>query len=116
TQNDAFYKRFGIVNTTGFDAFEPLIQPRLALTYDVNDFAFFSRVQVHAGAGIFSGGDPLVWVANAFQNNGRLALATLQSPGICPTETNTFQYKVLDSSGKFTGFPACVVQAGAITA
>jgi hypothetical protein len=36
----------------------------------MNDFAVFSRPQFRAGAGIFSGGDPLVWFGNAFQNDG----------------------------------------------
>ena len=35
--------------------------PRLAMTYDLDDFAVFSRAQIRGGVGIFSGGDPVVW-------------------------------------------------------
>ena len=48
-----------------------MIMPRLALTYDMDDFAVFSRPKLTGGVGIFSGGDPVVWFGNAFQNDGR---------------------------------------------
>ena len=112
-ENPNFYRRYGITNATGFEALEPIVEPRLGITYDVPDFAVFSRAQLHGGVGIFSGGDPLVWFGNAFQNNGQaFGLGSLQAPGICPTQSSTFQYKVLDANGKFTGVPACIKTAG----
>ena len=114
--NPVFYQRYGITNATGFDQVEPVLQPRLGVTYDLPDFAVFSRAQLHGGLGIFSGGDPLVWFGNAFQNNGvTFGLGTLQSAG-CPPQSANFQYKVTDASGKFTGVPACIKSAGAALA
>jgi hypothetical protein len=113
--NDVFYRRFGITNATGFDDIEPLIQPRLGFTYDFADFAVFSRAKLHGGVGIFSGGDPLVWFGNAFQNDGgTFGTGTLQAAG-CPPESATFQYDVV-VNGVFTGVPQCVKAAGATIA
>ena len=58
-------------NNTGFNDIDAVCLPRIALTYDASDFLLFSDTQVRAGVGLFSGGDPLVWFANGFQNNGQ---------------------------------------------
>jgi len=109
--NPAFFRRYGITNAIGFSRLPPVILPRLALTYDLSDFAVFSRSQVRAGVGIFSGGDPLVWFGNAFQNDGRgFAQGTSQSAN-CPTG----QISVL-TNGQFTGVPACIAADGIATA
>jgi outer membrane receptor protein involved in Fe transport len=111
-ENPNFYKRYGITNATGFDEIEPVLEPRVGVTYELPNFAVFSRAELHGGVGIFSGGDPLVWFGNAFQNNGQaFGLGTLQSAG-CPPPSANFQVKVLDSAGKFTGVPACIKAAG----
>jgi hypothetical protein len=108
TFNPVFQERYGISNAIGFSALPPVISPRLALTYDMNDFAVFSRAKITAGVGIFSGGDPLVWFGNAFQNDGRgFATGSTQSVN-CPTG----QISVL-TGGQFTGVPACI-QADAV--
>jgi hypothetical protein len=112
TNNPNFATRFGFANTTGFDDVGATIMPRLGLTYDVNDFAVFSRTQLHGGVGLFSGGDPLVWFSNAFSNTGgNIALGTTASAG-CPTG----QIKVTDASGQFTGVPQCIIDAGSSSA
>ncbi|MBA3940640.1 MAG: hypothetical protein C0520_05475 [Sphingopyxis sp.] len=106
--NPVFQQRYGIPNSIGFSALPPVISPRLALTYDMNDFAVFSRAKLTAGVGIFSGGDPLVWFGNAFQNDGRgFATGSTQSAN-CPTG----QISVL-TNGQFTGVPTCI-QADAV--
>src|SRR5690606_30134494 len=69
--NQNFVNRYGFGNDTGFSALDPVVMPRVAFTYDMDDFAVFSRTELHGGVGIFSGGDPLVWFGNAFQNDGR---------------------------------------------
>lgn len=105
--NPTFQQRYGVLNTTGFSALAPVLMPRVALTWDAGDFAVFSRSQVRAGVGIFSGGDPVVWFGNAFSNNGFQAGASTQdSP--CPSG----QIKVTDANGKFSGIPACLITAG----
>ena len=68
--NHNFLNRYGIPNNTGFDDIGAVFLPRLAFTYDFDDFSIFSRGQLRGGVGMFSGGDPLVWFGNAFQNDG----------------------------------------------
>ena len=114
--NENFFNRYGITNDTGFSDLDALFLPRIAFTYDASDFAVFSKTQLRAGLGIFSGGDPLVWFANGFQNNGQnIALGTLQSAG-CPPQGGGFQFDVVDASGNFTGVPQCVLNAASTTA
>jgi hypothetical protein len=71
---------------------------------------FFSNSKLTGGVGVFSGGDPVVYFSNAFSNNGfSSGLGT--SVG-CTTRPTT----VVDASGNFTGFPACVTAAGSAQA
>lgn len=102
--NPNFEARYGFPNTTGFNDLDPTIMPRLALSYDFDDFGVFSRAQLRAGAGVFSGGDPLVWFGNAFQNDGISFAQGTSEGGAC----GTGQIDVVDASGHFTGFPDCV--------
>jgi len=108
--NNQFVTRYGFPNTTGFNALDPVIMPRLALTYDFDDFAVFSRAQLRAGAGVFSGGDPLVWFGNAFQNDGISFAQGTSAGGACPSAasqaTNRLDVVV---NGQFTGIPQCVL-------
>jgi hypothetical protein len=109
--NQNFVNRYGINNNAGFSTLDPIIMPRVAFTYDVNDFAVFSRAQLRAGVGIFSGGDPLVWFGNAFQNDGSsFALASTQAAG-CPAG----QIDVV-TGGTFTGVPSCFRNAAIASA
>ncbi|WP_133365550.1 TonB-dependent receptor [Qipengyuania sediminis] len=109
--NPNFFARYGIANNAGFSDLDPLVMPRVALTYDVADFAVFSRAQLRAGVGVFSGGDPLVWFGNAFQNDGSaFALASTQAAG-CPAG----QIDVV-VNGQFTGVPSCFRNAAIATA
>jgi len=113
--NPNFVRRYGIPNNTGFSNIDPVILPRLAATYDVNDFSVFSRTQVRAGVGIFSGGDPLVFFGNPFQNDGStFAQGTLQSAG-CPPQSATTQVYVV-VNGTFSVIPQCVINAAAASA
>jgi outer membrane receptor for ferrienterochelin and colicin len=108
TLNENFIARYGFSNGTGFSNLDPVILPRFALSYDMDDFGVFSGAQLRGGVGIFSGGDPLVWFGNAFQNNGRtFGEGTTQATG-CPAGQNS----VLDAAGNFTGIPACAIAAG----
>ncbi|HEY6814479.1 MAG TPA: TonB-dependent receptor [Croceibacterium sp.] len=106
TANPNFLARYDFSNDTGFDALNPVILPRLGFTYDFDDFAVFGAPQFRGGAGLFSGGDPLVWFGNAFQNNGQLfGQGNSRSTG-CPAG----QIDVV-VNGEFTGVPACAVAA-----
>ena len=109
--NENYAQRYGFANTTGFSNIDPIVMPRLALTYDMDDFAVFSRAQLRAGVGIFSGGDPLVFFANSFQNDGRgFAQGTTQDAGCTPNAGTRFDVVV---NGQFTGIPECIRTSGA---
>lgn len=104
-RNENFVRRYGFANTTGFDALGTLFMPRLGTTYELDDFAVFARPVLTGGVGVFSGGDPLVWFGNAFQNDGiSFAQGTTQG-GTCPTSG---QIDVV-VNGQFTGIPACAL-------
>ena len=107
--NPNFVRRYGFGNDTGFDALDMLFLPRFGFTWDIGDFATFSRSQLRGGLGLFSGGDPLVWFGNAFQNNGQaFGEGTNRA---CPGGA-------LDvvQDGQFNGVPECAVAAGSAQA
>ena len=105
--NPTFTARYGFDNGTGFSDIDPVILPRLGFTYNLNEFALFSRARLQGGVGMFSGGDPLVWFGNAFQNNGfGNAEGTTQGAG-CPAG----QIDVV-VGGTFTGIPSCIRDVG----
>lgn len=107
--NPNFVGRYGYPNTTGFSDLPPVWMPRVAFTYDLGDFGPFMASKLRAGGGVFSGGDPLVWFGNAFQNNGiAFANGSINDPQ-CSALTQP--YNVLQG-GQFTGVPDCVKQAG----
>ncbi len=109
--NPVFLRRYGFPNTTGFSNLDPIIMPRLALTYDMDDFAIFSRAKITGGVGIFSGGDPLVWFGNAFQNDGRgFATGTTNDAQCAPFKDGNGQIDVV-VGGQFTGVPGCFQQS-----
>lgn len=62
--NSNFLARNGFSNQGTFDGLS-LLQPRLGLTWDVNE-----SLRLRGGVGLYSGGNPNVWLANSFQNNG----------------------------------------------
>ncbi|HET9426983.1 MAG TPA: TonB-dependent receptor [Allosphingosinicella sp.] len=105
--NPNFQARYGFPNTSGFNALDPVFLPRFGFTYDFDEIGFFSRAQLRGGVGVFSGGDPLVWFGNAFQNNGfGFATGSSQSSR-CPTG----QIDVV-VGGTFTGVPTCIQNDG----
>jgi len=63
-ENTTVLTRTGINNTATFDGVG-LWQPRFAFNYDFDD-----KTTIRGGAGLFSGGDPLVWMSNAFSLDG----------------------------------------------
>lgn len=108
--NPLFAERIGFTNANSFGRLDPVVLPRLAATYDLDNDGFFSNSRVTAGVGVFSGGDPVVYYSNAFSNNGfSTSLGTSVFCGTTPTN-------VLDGSGNFTGFPQCVTDSGSASA
>jgi hypothetical protein len=63
-ENSLFVQRYGFTNAKNFDG-EGLVQPRIGVTWDLND-----AINLRAGAGLYSGGNPNVWLSNNYSNNG----------------------------------------------
>ncbi|WP_156839925.1 TonB-dependent receptor [Novosphingobium aquimarinum] len=111
TVNPNFVSRYGFANTSSFSNLPAIVMPRVAFTYDMDDFSFLSRSQLRGGVGIFSGGDPVVWFGNAFQNDGRgFAQGTTQDAA-CGTEPIDVVV-----GGTFTGLPTCFQASGSAAA
>lgn len=68
--NPNFLARYGFTNANAFSKVDPVVLPRFAVNYDLFNEGFFSNTTIKAGVGMFTGGDPTVWLSNAFQNNG----------------------------------------------
>lgn len=109
--NPEFASRYGFGNTAGFSTLDPIIMPRLAATYEMSDFAVFTRPELRAGVGVFSGGDPVVWFANAFQNDGRGYAEGSTADAACPDGPID-----VVSGGEFTGLPNCFQQSASAKA
>jgi hypothetical protein len=67
-ENANFIARTGFSNAVNFDG-ESLIQPRLGFSWDVSD-----ALSVRGGLGLYSGGNPNVWLSNAYSNDGFSAI------------------------------------------
>jgi len=64
TENAAFIARNGFSNARNLDG-EGLLQPRFAVTWDVLD-----SLSLRGGFGLYSGGNPNVWISNNYSNDG----------------------------------------------
>lgn len=62
--NQNFIARYGYANNTTFDG-EGLLQPRIGVNWNVTD-----ELELRGGVGLYSGGNPNVWLANSYQNDG----------------------------------------------
>ncbi|MFN3864622.1 MAG: carboxypeptidase regulatory-like domain-containing protein [Erythrobacter sp.] len=116
--NPEFLRRYGFTNANSFGRLDPVILPRVSATYEFDNDGFFSNSRVTGGVGIFSGGDPVVYFSNAFSNNGfstGLGTSANCTAAQLPRNANG-QPSVLDASGNFTGFPACIRAAGSAQA
>ena len=65
-ENPIFTADYGFSNATNLDG-EGLLQPRVGLTYNFSD-----QLTLRGGIGLYSGGDPNVWLSNNFSNNNVL--------------------------------------------
>ncbi len=65
-ENADFLASYGFSNSQTLDG-EGLIQPRLGFNWDVSP-----ALDLRGGVGLYSGGNPNVWVTNAFQANNVL--------------------------------------------
>ena len=75
--NANFYDRYGFSNTATLDG-RSILMPRLGASYMP-----VPQLNIHAGAGLYSGGTPTVWASNTYTNDGvRVASAFSQDPNI----------------------------------
>lgn len=64
TYNKKFEERYGFSNQKNLDGID-LLQPRFGFNWQADD-----NLEVRGGFGLYSGGNPNVWVSNAYSNNG----------------------------------------------
>ncbi|MDG5488600.1 TonB-dependent receptor [Sphingomonas sp. BGYR3] len=111
--NPEFIRRYGFANNVSFSNIPVVVQPRVGFTYNFENDGFLTNSQLKGGVGIFSGGDPLVWVSNAFQNNGRAIGFGDLANALCNPIRVGGRVDVVNAQGQFTGVPGCVFQAAA---
>ena len=111
TLNPNFETRYGFANDTGFSDLDPILLPRIGFTYNLPEYSIVRRSRLQGGAGLFSGGDPVVWFGNVFQNNGMAfgSGVSAGSVGGIATPCPAGPLDVVDAGGNFTGFPQCVI-------
>ena len=63
-ENPIVETRFGVPNNANFNNLN-LLQPRAGVTWGATD-----NLEITAGVGRFSGGDPSVWLSNSYTNTG----------------------------------------------
>ncbi len=66
--NATFSEAHGIRNDTGIDGLD-LLMPRFGFTWDMRD-----DLSLRGGVGLYGGGNPNVWISNAWSNDGITAV------------------------------------------
>ncbi|MCK8136002.1 TonB-dependent receptor [Pseudoalteromonas sp. 2CM28B] len=72
--NQNFTDRYGFSNQSTFDGID-LLQPRVGFQWYATD-----ELEVRAGVGLFSGGNPNVWLSNSYSNDGITNIGTFRNP------------------------------------
>jgi hypothetical protein len=67
-ENPAVEALYGFSNQQNLDGAD-LLQPRLGINWNVNE-----QLEVRGGIGLYSGGNPNVWLSNNYTNNGVIQL------------------------------------------
>lgn len=91
--NPGVAERFGLRNDADLDG-KGVLQPRLAVNWQARQ-----DLSLRAGAGIYSGGNPNVWLSNNYSNNG-VTLFEFQERG-----TNVFDYDYGDGGRPLFDIP-----------
>lgn len=115
--NQAFFDRFGFPNTANLNG-RDLFQPRFAINWRPTD-----RLTLRGSAGIFGGGNPLVWISNNYSNpgptlgraqvrradNGTFTVSGIS--GLTPAQVQAIGAATLNNVTGGTGIPAELVAA-----
>ena len=104
--NPNFFNRYGFSNRVSFGTLPAVVLPRLGLTYAFDNEGFFSSTKLTGGVGRFTGGDPAVYLSNAFSNNGFVTGFGQTGAATCFPTTGARADVVVN--GQFTGIPGCV--------
>ncbi len=101
-ENADFVADYGFSNSTNLDG-EGLFQPRIGFTFDLS-----GDTVIRGGAGLYSGGNPNVWLSNNFSANNVLQFGTRgrlfcytdgfgrEAPGLCGPPGMEVQRSLLD--------------------
>ncbi len=73
--NQNFQDRYGFSNSQNFDGVD-ILQPRVGFSWVVSD-----QLEVHGGIGLYSGGNPNVWISNSYSNDGITQIALQDRTG-----------------------------------
>lgn len=120
--NQAFLDRFGFPNTGTLNG-RDLFQPRFGFNWKPTD-----RLQVRGSAGLFGGGNPLVWISNNYSNpgptigrvqvrrvlgvNGAADTFTVSGvTGLTTAQQNTIGAATLNNVSGGTGIPQALIDA-----
>ncbi|ODS60270.1 MAG: hypothetical protein ABS48_01080, partial [Erythrobacter sp. SCN 68-10] len=115
--NQFFLDRFGFPNTANLNG-RGLFQPRFGLNWRATD-----RLTLRGSAGIFGGGNPLVWISNNYTNPGpTLGGATVNRnadgtfsisgvSGLTPAQVQALGAAALNNVSGGPGIPAALANA-----
>jgi len=99
-ENPVWEQRYGFSNTKAFNGLD-IAMPRIGLTYDM-PWDAMGDMQLRAGFGIFTGGDPTVHFSNTFSNfGGAVGFGTASAAPCTPADL-----QVLNPG--FSGIPSCI--------
>jgi hypothetical protein len=108
--NAQFEERYGVRNDKNMDGID-LIQPRFGFNWAVED-----NLEIRGGFGLYSGGNPNVWLSNSYSNDGLVNIgqrAKYHSDVIPMTDGkfDLFNTPSVDSRGPGFGVPQVMVDA-----
>jgi len=107
--NAQFEERYGIRNDKNMDGID-LIQPRVGFNWAVED-----NLEIRGGFGLYSGGNPNVWLSNSYSNDGLVNIAErARNHDSIPTDDGRFDLfgtPSSDSRGPGFGVPQVMVDA-----
>ncbi|MEM8987487.1 MAG: TonB-dependent receptor [Pseudomonadota bacterium] len=103
-ENDDFVNDYGFSNSTNLDG-EGLIQPRFGFNWEVNP-----AVTVRGGVGLYTGGNPNVWLSNNFSSNNELQF-TVRDSDVGIDGTNLFNLTYVDAEDGTPGGPGYGIPA-----
>lgn len=119
--NQNFLSRYGFGNNASLNG-RDLLQPRFGLNWKATD-----RLQVRGSAGLYGGGNPLVWISNNYSTpggtfnrtqvtrvpgtGGAADTFTINGLGLTPAQQNAIGAATLNNVSGGTGIPQSLVDA-----